>query len=96
MENGSIKGRISCGFEFDISKERFQNYKTLKMLKAADKDPSTILDVVPRILGDEQEEKLIEALGGDPGFDDVIRAMKEIFDAAKEDANTKKSSSLPN
>lgn len=91
----TLKGTISCGFKFSIPPERFENYKTLKMLKEADKDPTKILEVVPRLLG-EQEDELIEALGGEPSFDQVCQAMREIFDKAKENTAVKKSSPLPN
>lgn len=93
---GTVKGELSCGFKFEIPKRNFADYVTLKMLKAADKDWSKVLDVVPRILGEEQEEKLIEALGGSPSFSEVYEALNEIFTISKEENDVKKSSPLPN
>lgn len=91
-----IKGKTSCGYEFSIPLERFGNYKTLKMLKESDKDPTKVIDIVPRILGEDGEEALIEALGGEPSFVDIAAQIKEIFEIAKENNDAKKSSPLPN
>lgn len=94
--DGIVKGKLSCGFSFEIPKTNLTSYNTLKMLKAVDKDWSKILDVVPRILGEKQEEELIKALGGEPSFYDVYKAIEEMFNVLKEDAEIKKSSPLPN
>ena len=91
-----FRGTTSHGFKFEIPVEAFQNYVTLRLLKASDKDSSKLLDVVPRLLGEKQEQKLIEALGGEPSFDEVAGELKEIFDLVKEETNAKKSSPLPN
>lgn len=91
-----IRGTLSCGFDFEIPKERFSSYVTLKMLKAADKDNSKILDVIPRILDEKQETELIEKLGGDPSFVDICKALDEIFKIVGKETDTKKSSPLPN
>lgn len=91
-----FKGTTSHGFKFEIPLDAFQNYVTLRLLKQSDKDGSKILDVVPRLLGEKQEEELIEALGGNPSFNDVALELKEIFDLVKAETAAKKSSPLPN
>ena len=91
-----FKGTTSHGFKFEIPATAFQNYVTLRLLKQSDKDGSKILDVVPRLLGEDQEQELIEALGGDPTFEDVAKELREIFDIVTQETNAKKSSPLPN
>lgn len=89
-EKDTIKGVISCGFEFDIPVKRFENYKILKMLKESDEDPTKVIDVMPAFFG-EQEEKLIEALGGDPTITEMCNALREVFDVAKKNNTVKNS-----
>ena len=91
-----FKGTTSHGFKFEIPASAFQNYVTLRLLKESDKDNTKILDVVPRLLGEKQEQEMIEALGGEPSFDDVVREITEIFEIVKADKEAKKSSPLPN
>ena len=90
-----FRGTTSHGFNFEIPTQAFQNYVTLRLLKAADKDNSKVLDVVPRLLGEKQEQELIKALGGDPSFEEVVNELREIFEIVKEEKEAKKSSPLP-
>ncbi len=91
-----IKGKTSHGFKFAVPLDRLNRYSTIKLLKEVDKDNSKIVDVIPAILGEDGEAKLIEALGGDPSFQEMAAELNEIFTIMKENREAKKSSPLPN
>ena len=92
-----IKGKLKNGFEFAIPSENFGKWRTLQLLKETKTAPWLILDVVPRLLG-EQTDAFIDAIGEDPTFDEVAKAIEELFTIvkkSKENNAAKKSSSLP-
>lgn len=91
-----IKGKLKNGFEFAIPRERFGSYKTLKLLRESKEDASVIVEIVPRLLGD-QEEEFLNSIGEDPSFTDVFKAITEIFEVSKQNGGEeeKKSSPLP-
>ncbi len=89
-------GKISSGFEYAIEDNNLNNYLLLKDLAAVENgNPGKIVSVTSRLLGEEQEERLIEHVAslndGNVPVDAMVNSIKEIF----EDIRLKNSSSSP-
>ena len=86
-----INGITESGFEFQLEDEALDDYELIEELRKVDKgDIACIVDVVDRLLGKEQKEKLKEHLRKENGrvsasgmFDEVT----QIFNASKEIKN---------
>lgn len=90
-----ISGKLQNGFEYNIPAERFGKWKMLKLLKETRKDPTLVVEVVDKLMGD-QADAFIDSFGDDPTVDEITKAITEIFHNVKNsgDEDTKKSSPL--
>lgn len=85
-----LKVKTQTGFECTIDEKILNKYKFIKILGKIEDSPQAITDIVEMLLG-EQEEALIEHLGGDPDAEQIANEIGDIFNAIKEDNDTKKS-----
>ena len=53
-----IKGVTSSGFQFEIPKERLNNYELIEAISDLDENPLVLPKVVRLLLGDEQTKKI--------------------------------------
>lgn len=77
-----LKGKTKSGFQFSINENVVDDWRTLKLVRAADMNQFYVVDLVTRILGEEQEEKLIEHLEKIHGVASATvmgEEIKEIF-----------------
>lgn len=83
-----ITGKTKSGFPFAISRNKIDSYKFLRMIDDADQNPTRIVRLIFYLLGD-QENALLEHLGGDPSIEQMNEAVTDIFAAIREDKTGK-------
>lgn len=78
----NIKGTTKSGFQYEVSKDRLNNYELLEVIGELDDNPAVLSKVVVMLLGKEQTEKLKDFLRTKEGFvpaDLMTEAITEIF-----------------
>lgn len=85
-----LKVKTSTGFTCKIDESILNRYAFVKLLARVEKSPMAITEMITMLLGD-QEEALIEHLGGNPSVEEVTKQVTDIFDAIKENNEAKKS-----
>ena len=85
-----LKVKTSTGFECKIDENVLNKYKFVKLLGKIEKAPQAVPELIEMLLG-EQEEKMIEHLGGDPDAEQIAKEIGDIFNAIKEHNEAKKS-----
>lgn len=82
-----MKGKTKSGFEFDIEETVLDNFEILEDLVLIDEGhPGKVVNVLKRLLGDEQYQSLKEYVRKDDGVvhsSDMGVALKEIFEGLK-------------
>lgn len=71
-----IKGKTKSGFEFEIDEANVNDYRLLKLIAQAETNKMAIADIVSRLFGEEQEERLLKHLEDENG-----RVNLELVDA---------------
>lgn len=84
-----IKVKTRTGFECKIDESIMNRYSFVKLLGKMEKNPMLITEIVSQLLG-ENEDKLLEHLGGDPTIEEMSSEISDIFDAFKEHNEAKK------
>lgn len=83
-----IKGITSTGFKFEIEDDVLDDWNILKYLKKIDEgEIEYIIDVVPLLLGKEQEEKLekhLKELEGRIRMTSMTKEISEIMESGKD------------
>lgn len=82
------KGKLKCGFEYEIDEEVLDNMELLDAIADADENPINMSKVVRMLLGDEQRKKLYDWLRTEKGNVPIVavsNAVVEIF-ASKQGA----------
>lgn len=83
-----IKGITSTGFKFEIEDDVLDDWNILKYLKKIDEgEIEYIIDVVPLLLGKEQEEKLekhLKELEGRIRMTSMAKEISEIMESGKD------------
>ncbi len=78
----------STGFEYKLDDEVLDDWELLKLLKKIDKgEGDLIIDLVPRLLGDEQAQQLenhLIKLEGKVKISSMSREIGEIMNGSKE------------
>lgn len=95
-----MKITTSEGFECEINERKFTDYRFLQLMrKFYSKDETEQFDamskLVPYVLGNDQEDSLVEFCSDETGYADqakVLKTFEEIFDAAKEESQKAKKS----
>lgn len=85
-----IKVKTDSGFECEVDENVVNKYAFVKSIAKVEKNPATIADIVGLLIGD-QEDALIEHLGGDPDAAAIINEVSNIIGAISENAKVKKS-----
>ena len=87
-----IPGKTKSGFDFKISEEQMDDYELLEGLVEIDKGNQTaIIDVISRLLGEEQKNKLKEHLRGANGrvtASGMITEITNIFEICNQGKNS--------
>lgn len=80
-----IKGKTESGFEFELDDDVLDDYEILDALVKIDRGETLlIVDIVDKILGVEQKEKLkkhIRAKSGRVSIKKMVSETMQIFDA---------------
>lgn len=87
-----IKGKTSSGFAFSIDDAVASDWEIIEGLYVLDNgDPTAIVGVLKRLIGDEQYKKLKEHLRGEDGrvnTTQMVEALKEILSASNKTKNS--------
>lgn len=91
-----MKGATKSGFAFNVDEDKLDDYRLVKDLRSISKGNSgLVVDVIERLLGEDQEEKLMEHVeslnNGKCSATGMVEELQEIFEALK----VKNSSSSP-
>lgn len=91
-----MKGATKSGFAFNVDEDKLDDYRLVKDLRSISKGNSgLVVDVIERLLGEDQEEKLMEHVeslnNGKCSATGMVGELQEIFEALK----VKNSSSSP-
>ena len=79
-----VKGKTGTGFEFSVDETLLQNYRFVKRLAhVAKNDYSEFFDLFTEILGESQEEALIQYLEEKNGQATTEQMAKEFADILK-------------
>jgi len=73
--------KTASGFEADINEDALDDYRLVKAIRAAQEEPTAIVDVVGFVLG-EDEDKLIDhliATTGRASMESINAEVTEIF-----------------
>lgn len=62
MEEKKIVAKTKCGFECEIDRAVLKSYRFLRCLQKARTDGTYFCDAIQMLLGDEQEDKLLDHL----------------------------------
>lgn len=62
MNKDTIKGVTKSGFEFEITKERLNNFELIEVFAEVDNNPLLLPKALNLLLGKEQKEKLYDHL----------------------------------
>ncbi len=76
-----MKIKTASGFEADINESQIDDYRLMKAIRAAQKEPVAIVDVVSFVLGDD-EDRLIDHLietTGKASVEDINKEITDIF-----------------
>lgn len=86
-----IKGKTSSGFEYEIEKERINNYELLENISELDDNPLALTKVVDLLLGKDQIKKLKDHVRTEKGLvptDKLSSEITEIFQNQNETKNS--------
>ena len=83
-----ITGKTESGFEFELNEEALDDYEMLEDLRSFDKgEYGVIIDVVDKLLGEEQKDRLKDHIRNKEGKVSAQKMMEEItciFEVSKE------------
>lgn len=85
-----INGKTESGFEYEITKERLENYELVEALSEVDDNPLLLPKVVNLLLGKTQAEALKNHLRDDQGListEKLTVIIMDIFQSQKETKN---------
>lgn len=86
-----VKGKTATGFEFELEDDILDDYELLETLCKIDEgDTQLTINMVNRLLGNEQKERLkdhVRAENGRVSAKKLLKEVMEIFNATKEGKN---------
>lgn len=85
-----ITGKTESGFEYNISKERLNNYELAETLGELEENPLLMGKVVNLMLGKEQTKRLKDHLRTEDGFVPSELMEAEITEILQKQAELKK------
>ena len=74
-----LKGKTESGFQYEISKERLENYELVEALAELETSPLQLPRVVNLLLGKEQSEALKNHLRDTDGFVSTEKLGQEVM-----------------
>lgn len=86
-----ITGKTKSGFEFEISKERLNNYELLELIGELEENPLALSKVVVLLLGKEQTQQLKDHLRTEDGIVPSEKMSAEITEIFQSQSATKNS-----
>lgn len=86
-----IKGSTTSGFNYQIEKERLNNYELLEIIGELDTNPLVIGTIVKLLLGEEQTTQLKEHIRTEDGYVPVDLMTTEITEIFQNQSETKNS-----
>lgn len=89
--NRMITGKTKSGFEFEISKERLNNYELLELIGELEENPLALSKVVVLLLGKEQTQQLKDHLRTEDGIVPSEKMSAEITEIFQSQSATKNS-----
>lgn len=78
MKERIVKTRTNDGFECTINLDTIENYRFLRLLQKTKKDATFFVDAVEMLLGEDQEERLLDYLD-ENGRGVSIETMGEVL-----------------
>lgn len=88
-----MKGKTHTGFNFEIAPDALEDVETLEMLaKVQNGDGLKLFNVLERLLGLEQKDKLYEHIRNETGkvmINDLAAELEDIMSSLSEDADSK-------
>lgn len=82
------RGKTESGFEFEIDEKKLNDMRFMELLRKAQADSLVFPEVLERMLGEDQKEKLYEHLEDENGYvpiDATVDIITEIMTLAGED-----------
>lgn len=79
-----IKGKTDTGFTFKIDEVVFDDWSVVKMLAKVEESPLLVIDLMNKILGEEQFAKMEDHLRGEDGVvkaSDMMVQFQNIFES---------------
>ena len=99
-----VNGRTSSGFEYTIDERRVRSWNMIKKIARMQDSQSDIavygiaIELISDLLGEEQEQRLVDHVTQIYGYDDAEVVSKEFFEiigSVRQDQGLKNSSSSP-
>lgn len=84
-----MKGITKSGFEYEISKNRLNNYELLEYISQIDENPLVMPKLLKSLLGEEQKKKLIEHAREEDGTVPIEKISKLIEEILKGNSDLK-------
>lgn len=85
-----LKGKTSSGFEFELEDEALDDYELLEMMAKIDKgENGLIVDMVEKLLGEEQRDRLKEHVRTEKGRVAASSLLKEVMEIFQYDDSGK-------
>lgn len=85
-----MRGKTESGFEFELNEEALDDYELLEVLHKIDKgDFGLVPEMVDRLLGEEQKEKLKTHLRNEEGKVSANRLLDEVMQIFNANKTTK-------
>ena len=82
-KNNIINIVTESGFKCSINKQIFNDYNFLQLLNKAEKNGVYLVDLIEKVLGEKQVEKLVQHVTNSEGFAETTKIsleMRKIFD----------------
>ena len=86
--------KTKSGFEFELSKDRVNNYELLEAVSEIDDDPFAITRVLKLLLGKEDTNRLKDHIRTEDGIVPADKLTDEITEMFQSNVETKNSQSL--
>lgn len=85
------KQKTKSGFEYELSKERLNNYELFELISEIEENPIVMPQVLKLLLGKEDTDRLKNHIRTEDGFvpvDKIENEITEIFNSQSETKNS--------
>lgn len=85
-----ITGKTSSGFEYELDEGTLDDYELLNAIQKFDQgDPLAVVDMIDRLLGEEQRDALKEHVREENGRVPMTKMLKEAMEIFENQNKTK-------